>query len=141
MTSTFLTARMGFAVSGCGAGAAGGMRNLCSGVSRPSGSGTVIRRAWEPGCQTRRAPEGLTPPPLALLRAVARGDLLLRGVVGRDLLHQRLGHLLVGGVPVGDDLPGLAVPLHDAPVARALVVGTGDLDRAQHAVEAQLLDA
>ena len=35
----------------------------------------------------------------------------------------------------------LAVPLLDAAVARAFVVGAGDLDRLHHAFEAQLLDA
>ena len=68
-------------------------------------------------------------------------DLLVGGVLRRHVLDERLGDLLVGGVPVGDDLPLLAVPLLDAAVARAFVVGAGDLDRLQHAFEAQLLDA
>src|SRR6476469_1212369 len=49
----------------------------------------------------------------ALLGAVARRDLLLRRVLAGDVLDQRRQDRVVGSVPVGDDLPLLAVPLVD----------------------------
>src|SRR5258707_12686647 len=77
----------------------------------------------------------------ALLRAVARGDLLLRCVLAGRVLDQRFDDGIVGGEPVGDHLPLLAVPLVDAAETGALVVAAGDLDRSDHALEAELLDA
>src|SRR5262245_28219472 len=165
----FFTARIGPAVSGFvdaavwamrssamdvstrhpGSRAAGeAIRDLVTGVlaSRdPARSAARPLARLRSGRDDRRVPWGQTlgsaPITLALLRAVARGDLLLRRVGRGHILDQRLGHLLVGCVPVGDHMPGLAVPLHDAAVARALVVGAGDPHGAQHALEAQLLDA
>src|SRR6516164_7307051 len=80
-------------------------------------------------------------PGLALLRAVACGDLLLRRVLLSRRLDQRLDDGVVAGEPVRNDVPLLAVPLVDAAQPRALVVGAGHLERADHALEAELLDA
>src|SRR5262249_32043083 len=80
-------------------------------------------------------------PVLALLRAVAGGDLLLRRVLAGRRLHQRLDDRVVPGEPVGDHVPLLAVPLVHAAEPRAFVVGTGHLERSDHALEAELLDA
>src|SRR5580693_5089358 len=77
----------------------------------------------------------------ALLRTVARGDLLFRRILAGGVLHQRLDDGVVGGEPVGDHLPLFAVPLVDAAEPRAFMVGAGDLDRSDHAFEAELLDA
>src|SRR5207249_2595543 len=76
----------------------------------------------------------------AFLRAVARLDLLLSGIFRGNIVDERFGDGLVGRVPVGDDFPALAVPLLYAPLARTLVVGAGNLDRLQHALEAEFLD-
>src|SRR5690349_648536 len=77
----------------------------------------------------------------ALLGAVARRDLLLGRVLGGDVLDQRRQDRIVAGVPVGDHLPLLAVPLVDAAEPCALMVAARDLDRSDHALEAELLDA
>src|SRR6476620_8384190 len=77
----------------------------------------------------------------ALLGAVARGDLLLGRVLGRLLLDHRVEDRKIGLVVAGDHLPLLAVPLLDARNVGALVVLTAQLDRADHALEAELLDA
>src|SRR5882757_4103045 len=77
----------------------------------------------------------------AFFRTVARLDLLLRGIFRGNIIDERFGDRLVGRVPVGDDFPALAVPLLYAPLARALVVGAGNLDRPQHALEAEFLEA
>ena len=66
-------------------------------------------------------------------------DLLLGRVFCRRLLDHGRDHAVVAGVPVGRDLPVLAIPGLDAPHARALVVRAGHLDRLQHALEAELL--
>src|SRR3981081_4857071 len=76
----------------------------------------------------------------AFFRAVARLDLFLRGILRGNIVDERFGDGLVGRVPVGDDFPALAVPLLYAPLARALVVGTGNLDRLQTALEAEFLE-
>src|SRR5437879_13650617 len=76
----------------------------------------------------------------AFFRAVARLNLLLRGILRGNIVDERFGYGLVGRVPVGDDFPALAVPLLYAPVPRALVVGAGNLDRLQHTLEAEFLD-
>src|ERR1051325_11548045 len=68
-------------------------------------------------------------------------ELLVGRVLGRGLLDQRLDHVVVRGVPVRRDAPVLAVPGPDAAGAGALVVGAAHLDRLEHAVEAELLDA
>src|SRR5215471_20857007 len=66
-------------------------------------------------------------------------DLLLGRVLSRGLLDHGRDHAVVASVPVGRDLPVLAIPGLDAPHARTLVVGAGHLDRPQHALEAELL--
>src|SRR4051812_17379047 len=81
------------------------------------------------------------PPPFktrsALLRAVARGDVLLLGVLlGRTLDH-RIKDREVRLVVAGDDLPLLAVPLLDAGDIGALMILAAELQRLDHAVEAQ----
>src|SRR5262249_38921798 len=68
-------------------------------------------------------------------------DLLLGRVLWRGLLDHGRDHAVVAGVPVGRDLPVLAIPGLDAPHARTLVVGTRHLDRPQLALEAELFDA
>src|SRR6266436_9348310 len=76
----------------------------------------------------------------AFFRAVARLDLLLRGILRGNIADERFGEGLVGRVPVGDDFPALAVPLLYARLPRALVVGAGNLDRLQHTLEAEFLE-
>src|SRR5882757_220500 len=73
-------------------------------------------------------------------RAVARLDLLLGGILRGNIVDERFGDGLVGRVPVGDNFPALAVPLLYARLARALVVGAGNLDRLQHILEAEFLE-
>src|SRR6266481_5778362 len=63
-------------------------------------------------------------------------DLLLGRVLCRRLLDHGRDHTDVAGVPVGRDLPVLAVPGLDASDARTLVVRARHLDRLQHALEA-----
>src|SRR5260370_24387214 len=75
----------------------------------------------------------------AFFRAVARLNLLLRGILRGNIVDERFGDGLVGRVPVGDDFPALAVPLLYPPHTRALVVGAGNLDRLQHALQAEFL--
>src|SRR5258708_19720902 len=75
----------------------------------------------------------------AFFQAVARLNLLLRGILRGNILDERFGDGLVGGVPVEDAFPALAVQLLYAPLARALMVGAGNLDRLQHALEAEFL--
>src|SRR5262249_45580039 len=77
----------------------------------------------------------------AFFRAVAGLELLVRGILRGDLIHKRVNEGFVGCVPVGDDLPALAVPLLYAPVARALMVGAGNPDRLQHPRESEFLEA
>src|SRR5262245_7671249 len=77
----------------------------------------------------------------ALLGAIARRDLLVGGVLGGLILDHRVEDRAVRLVVVGDHLPGLAVPLLDTSDVGALVVLAGELQRAEHAFEAQLLDA
>src|SRR5262249_5591464 len=67
-------------------------------------------------------------------------DLLLGRVLGRGLLDHGRDHAVVAGIPVGRDLPVLAIPGLDASDARALVVGAGHLDRLQLVLEAKLLE-
>src|SRR5262245_47652464 len=50
-------------------------------------------------------------------------------------------HVVVTDVPVGRDLPVLAVPGLDAPGARAFVVGARHLDRLEHVLKTELLEA
>src|SRR6516164_2842545 len=68
-------------------------------------------------------------------------DLLLGRVLCCSLLDHGRDDAVVADVPVGRDLPVLAIPGLDASDARALVVGAGHLDRLQHALEAELLNA
>jgi hypothetical protein len=67
-------------------------------------------------------------------------DLLLGCILGRGLLDHGRDHAVVAGVPVGRDLPGLAVPGLDASDARTLVVRARHLDWPQLALEAELLE-
>src|SRR5262249_55529505 len=68
-------------------------------------------------------------------------DLLLGRVLCRSLLDHGRDHAVVAGVPVGRNLPVLAIPGLDASDARALVVGAGHFDRLSHALESELLEA
>src|SRR5437660_8866995 len=65
----------------------------------------------------------------AFFRAVARLNLLLRGVLRGHITDERFGDGLVGRIPIGDDFPALAVPLLYPPLARALVVGPANPSR------------
>src|SRR3977135_3779786 len=76
----------------------------------------------------------------AFFRAVPRLNLLLRGILRGNIVDERFGDGLVGRVPVRDDFPALAVPLLYAPLARALVIGAGNLDRLQHTLETEFLE-
>src|SRR5262245_60996954 len=96
------------------------------------------QRQLLPGGQT---PPGPTPSPSSLLRAVARRDALVLGVLCRKFSDHGRKYAVVRGVVVGDDIPGLAVPLMHACLIGALVVLAGELDGLDHAFEAQLLDA
>src|SRR4029077_8985949 len=106
-------------------GTGGGVTTLIVGPRKRSPSSGRTRGAWS----------GRS----ALLRAVARRDLLLGGVLGRRVLDQRRDDGVVGGVPVGDHVPLLAVPLVDAAEAGAFMVGARHLDRSDHTLEAELL--
>src|SRR5205807_3399651 len=79
---------------------------------------------------------------LGSVRHQAAGrDLLLGRVFCCSLLDHGRDQAVIAGVPVGRDLPVLAVPGLDACDARALVVGAGHLDRLQHTLESELLEA
>src|SRR5690554_165485 len=70
--------------------------------------------------------------------ALAHFQLLLAGVLGAQLFHQRIDVLLVGLIPVGNDVELLAIPLDDAsPVVAHVIAATG-LDRPHQLGEAQL---
>src|SRR5205085_8224851 len=69
-----------------------------------------------------------------------RRDLLFRRISRRRLLDHGRDHGVVAGVPVGRDLPVLAVPGLNATAARAFVVFARHLDRPQFTFEAQLLE-
>src|SRR5215472_9057953 len=75
---------------------------------------------------------------LFLLGAVARRDALLLGVGERRLLVHFGQHAAVRLDPVGDEVPMLAVPLLDADLAIAFVIGAGQLDRHHQPVGAEL---
>src|SRR5688572_16273278 len=128
MTSIFLTARMGLATSGLVVGSAGATDTLPFCYSAE----------WEARV---RLPRSYYVPQSAFLRAVARRDLLVRGVLGGRLLDHGIKDRTVSLVVVGDDLPRLAVPLMHAGFVGALMVLARQLDRLQHAFEAELLDA
>src|SRR5215472_10406368 len=67
-------------------------------------------------------------------------ELLFSRVLCRRLLDHGRDHAVVAGVPVGRDLPVLAVPGLNAAQARALVISTGHFDRLQLVLEAELLE-
>ncbi|MPM44785.1 hypothetical protein SDC9_91467 [bioreactor metagenome] len=71
----------------------------------------------------------------------AAGDLLVRQILVRVLLDQRLDDLVVGLVPVAAHVPLLAIPGVDACPGRAHVVGARCLHRTHDLVEAQFLQA
>src|SRR5262249_54348359 len=89
----------------------------------------------------KRAPASWPSRCSGLLGAVAWRGLLLGPVLGCGVLDDRLDDRIVAGEPVGDHVPLLAVPLVDPAETRALMVGARDLDRSDHALEAELLDA
>src|SRR6516164_7783163 len=68
-------------------------------------------------------------------------DVLFSRVFCRRVLDHGCDHVVVTDVPVGRDLPVLAVPGLDAPGARAFVVGARHLDRLEHVPETELLEA
>src|SRR6185503_11322289 len=75
--------------------------------------------------RARRPPDGAD----ALLAVFPRLDLAFGRELRRRLFDHRADHVAHRRDPVGDDLPGLAVPLLDQDRAVALVIGAGDLDR------------
>src|SRR6266508_1658005 len=81
------------------------LRQACCG----SGFGTADMKAY--GRRIRR--RKLRGPFSAFLRAVARGDALLLGVLRRGLLDHRPHDGLVGANPVGEGVPLPAVPLQE----------------------------
>src|SRR5262249_34556728 len=68
-------------------------------------------------------------------------DVLFSRVFCRRVLDHGCDHVVVTDVPVGRDLPVLAIPGLDAPGARAFVVGARHLDRLEHVLETELLEA
>src|SRR5688572_22144288 len=127
MTSIFLTARMGLATSGLVVGSAGATDTLPFGYSAE----------WE---ARARLPRSCYVPQSAFLRAVARRDLLVRGVLGSRLLDHGIEDRAVGLVEVGDDLPRLAIPLMHTGFVGSLMILAADLDRLQHALETEFLE-
>src|SRR5437867_3408556 len=118
MTSMLLTASSGSA-------AAGSSAVVSVIASEPKFSTRLLRRS---------APRNDN---LALLAGIGR-QVLFGGVfLGRRLDH-RAHQLLIGFDPVGDELPGLAVPLMDPGAARPGVVLAAYLDRAKQPLEAKL---
>src|SRR5215207_3416365 len=106
-------------------------RNGVSVVTFAAGAADVIGRLssahW---AETKRAAvlaAARFQSPSALLGAVAWRDLLVRRVLGRLILDHRIEDRAVRLVIVGDDLPGLAVPLLNAGDVGALVILTGQL--------------
>src|SRR5215471_14957450 len=95
--------------------------------------------AWPP--PSGQSDRNRSMPTSMSVRQAARVQLLVRRVLGRGVLDERLDHLVVGHVPVRSDLPVLAIPGLDAAGAGALVIGAGELDRLELALEAELLDA
>jgi hypothetical protein len=71
----------------------------------------------------------------------ATRELLLGRVLGGGLCDHRRDHAIVAHIPIRCDLPAFAVPGLDSFRARALVVRAGHLDRTQHALETEVLDA
>src|SRR5262249_46651208 len=77
----------------------------------------------------------------ASMRHEAAGrNFLLGRVPSRSFFDHGADYAIVAGVPVGRNLPVLAVPGLDASGARALVVLAGHLDRVQLVFEAELLE-
>src|SRR5499426_3073658 len=79
-----------------------------------------------------------TLPPLTV-SALARCDALLLGVLPCRLLDHGAHERLIGGDPVGDHVPLLAVPLHELHRAAALVIEARDLERVHEPDGADLL--
>jgi hypothetical protein len=93
---------------------------------------TSSARAWDCGANHEL---------VNLLRAVARHDVPLGGVIGRNFLDYRLRHRLVRHIPVGNHFSRVAVPLLDARGSGALVIGAGHLDRPHHTLKAEFFPA
>src|SRR5262249_45116770 len=79
--------------------------------------------------------------PATSVGQAAGRDVLFSRVFCRRVLDHGCDHVVVTDVPVGRDLPVLAVPGLDAPGARAFVVGARHLDRLEHVLETELLEA
>src|SRR6185369_9296706 len=79
---------------------------------------------------------------ICLLTAHAcRFDSLLRGVLGGRLLHHFANQRAVAAHPIRGRLPLLTVPLLEAHISAAAVVGAGHLDRRHHRAKAELVEA
>src|SRR5262245_1842313 len=74
------------------------------------------------------------------LPAIARRDLLLRGVLARGLLDHLAHHLAIAGHERRDLLETVAGPLLELDHAGAFVVGAAGLDRREQSARADLLD-
>src|SRR5215203_3016738 len=110
MTSMLLTASSGSEVGGSGFMAAIGKAPIST-----CGRGLVTGYPSE------------TKATSVLLACVGQ-EALLSGVFLRCGLHHGADNLLIGGDPVGDEIPGLAVPLVNPGLARTCMVLTGHLD-------------
>src|SRR5262249_6891682 len=94
--------------------------------------------------------EAVLPPPSDCVRHPVRPtsvgqaadrDLLLGCIFCGGVLDHGPDDVVVGIVPVGSDLPVLAVQGLDAASAGALMIGAGDLDRLELVLEAKLGEA
>src|SRR5262245_38025636 len=79
-------------------------------------------------------------PAAVMSAAFLGGDVVLLGVLARGVLdHGADGLGIVGADPVRDDVELGAVPLHHPPALGAVVLGAGQLEGRDHALDAQLL--
>src|SRR5215470_13871190 len=130
MTSTLLTERWA-----CGAD--WGTADIEGNGKREKGRGK--------GESRRVLPFPFTLPPSlkssAVLVAVARRDAFLLRILRGGLLDHRAHDRLVGGDPVADRVPFLAVPLQKLHRAAALVVEARDPERLHQSGRTELLQA
>src|SRR3954453_19100185 len=102
----------------------------------------LLRPFQEPFRTAGLAGPGSTPGQptrLALFCAVPRRDLPFGSIFPGSVRDHRSEYRIVRLIPIGNGLPGFAVPLRHASGASALVIATGHLQRSQHAFEAKLL--
>src|SRR3954451_19060906 len=66
---------------------------------------------------------------------------LLSSVFLRCSLHHGADNLLIGGDPVGEEIPGLAVPLVNPCLARTCMILTGHLDWEEQSLEPEFFQS